>query len=227
MEMSIVEGEQQVEDGQRRFVVNIFAPEGKPVLVRSCEVQAARFRNRTSFTGTCGVEEVFEEKVAEGLRDCLARMTTDTKVLAMPEYVIETNGLILAGVHMMTTKAPDGMVSVILRFKLLIGGIQNAFHPDLKMDNPLADHQERLATLVLADIGLPLLNLCSTADEQLLSSAKLDQAFSRRIADRSHEIRFQIELVKRYVDALDRFDFTNRRPPEMSARTKWPAALSG
>lgn len=190
---------------QRRFVVNLFVSEGKAPQVRSCEVQASDFRNRTSFTGTCGIDDVFEEQVAAGVQECLTHLSLSTKVLSLPEYIIETSGLILAGVHMMTTFSEDGTIGVILRFKVFVGGINNAFQPHISLEDSLGAHQERLSALVLSDISLPLLDLCAAAEVGLIEQSGNLAEFGKHLAERSHEIRFRIEMVKRYVDGLDRF----------------------
>ncbi|UWR22660.1 hypothetical protein [Sulfitobacter sp. S190] len=226
MEIRAVANDMPIEAGQRRFVVNLFVKEGETAQVRSCEVQGDKFRNRTSFTGVCGLNDVFEEKVAEGLRQCMQKLSVETKVLSLPDYVIETRGLILAGAHMMSTYSMDGTIAVILRFKLMIGSVANAFVPALEIDPSTQDEQARLGTLVLSDISMPLLNLCSSMESGLTPDSFDTNALHRRLAERAHEIRFQIELVKRYVDGLERFSQDQPRgTPEWGRPSDAPAAL--
>lgn len=192
------------ESRSRRFVVNLQVREQEGPQVRSCEVVSAEYRNRTTFQGSCGVDDVFEENVARGLRECLNALSLEAEVVSLPEFFIETPGLILAGAHIMSSIAPDGMVAIILRFQLMIGGVACAFKSDIGVDRPVLDTRERIATLVLSDISLPLLDLCAAAETDLMSDTDTLARFSRELAERSHEIRFQVELVKRYIADMER-----------------------
>ena len=209
MSLQIGEFDGKDAQAQRRFVVNLQVRDDQAPQVRSCEVMSDTYRNRTTFQGSCALDDVFEERVADGLRHCLDALSVKTEVVSLPDFFIETPGLILAGAHVMSSIAPDGMVAIILRFQLMIGGVACAFKSDIGVEQPLIDQRERLATLVLADISLPLLDICAAADADLMHDSPSMHNFTRKLAERSREIRFQIELVKRYLDAMDRYDFTD------------------
>ena len=204
MELQPSEFDAKEDVPHRRFVVNLQVRENEPPQVRSCEVVGENYRNRTTFQGSCAFDDVFEERVAEGLRHCLKSLSLDTEVLSLPEFFIETPGLILGGAQVMSSIAPDGMVAIILRFQLMIGGVAYAFKTDVGVEHPIVDQRERLATLVLSDISLPLLDICAAAEADMLSDRESFGAFARQIAERSREIRFQVELVKRYLEGMDR-----------------------
>lgn len=214
MDTEMMTDDAKWEHSQRRFVVNLLVREGVDPQVRSCEVQTRAFRNRTSFTGVCGIDDVFEEKVADGVKACLRQLSLETKVLSLPECVIQTTGLLLAGVHMMSSYADDGTVAVILRFKLFIGGINRAFQPQITLEDSVDNHTETLAALVLSDISMPLLDLCAAAEAGLSGAAGQLTEFGRALSEKSHEIRFRVELVKRYVDGIDRFEPSRGIPNE-------------
>lgn len=197
------------ESPSRRFVVNLQVREKGSPQVRSCEVMGNSYRNRTTFQGRCGVDDVFEENVAKGLEECLKRLSLDAEVVSLPDFFIETPGLILAGAHIMSSIAPDGMVAIILRFQLMIGGVACAFKSDIGVEKPVLDPRERLATLILSDISLPLLDICAAAETDLMSDTETFNRFARELAERSHEIRFQVELVKRYIAGMDRLELRN------------------
>lgn len=212
------------ESPSRRFVVNLQVREKEAPQVRSCEVVSRTYRNRTTFQGVCDVEDVFEENVANGLRECLNKLSLDAEVVSLPDFFIETPGLILAGAHMMSSIAPDGMVAIILRFQLMIGGVACAFKSDIGVEKPLLNSKERIATLILSDISLPLLDICAAAETDLMSDANRLNNFAKKLAERSHEIRFQVELVKRYIAGMDQLELRNA--DGTVARDVEPALLS-
>ncbi|MDO6754887.1 hypothetical protein [Phaeobacter inhibens] len=191
-------------EDQRRFIVNLMAEKGETPYVRSCEVVSSAFRNRTSFVNTMPLEEVFCDSIAEGLNDCVNMLSGETQVISLPSLILEVPGLVLAGAHILTTVNDDGSQSIIIRFRISLGGIGYAFRPDVGFGAGLEDLTREVSAQVLTDLALPLLNVLSATEAGLVDAESAIGSLSQQLADRVHEIRFQIELVKRYTDGLER-----------------------
>ncbi|WP_254683353.1 hypothetical protein [Phaeobacter sp. LSS9] len=191
-------------EDQRRFIVNLMAEKGETPYVRSCEVVSPAFRNRTSFVNTMPLDEVFCDSIAEGLQDCVNMLSGETQVISLPSLILEVPGLVLAGAHVLTTVNEDGSQSIIIRFRISLGGIGYAFRPDVGFGAGLEDLTREVSAQVLTDLALPLLNVLSATEAGLVDAESAIGSLSQQLADRVHEIRFQIELVKRYTDGLER-----------------------
>ncbi|UWR86013.1 hypothetical protein K4L05_08045 [Phaeobacter inhibens] len=204
--MNVVAMTDSTETGedQRRFIVNLMAEKGETPYVRSCEVVSSAFRNRTSFVNTMPLEEVFCDSIAEGLNDCVNMLSGETQVISLPSLILEVPGLVLAGAHILTTVNDDGSQSIIIRFRISLGGIGYAFRPDVGFGAGLEDLTREVSAQVLTDLALPLLNVLSATEAGLVDAESAIGSLSQQLADRVHEIRFQIELVKRYNDGLER-----------------------
>lgn len=182
-----------------RFVVNLIATPGHAAQVRSCEVMGPRYRNRFTFPTQAKIEEVFVSDLAGGISHCLASLSNTTEVVSLPTVSIEIPGLTLAKAHVMAARSDDGVLSVILRFKLLLGSITHAFRPELGVEDSVHDHSANMSALVLTDIVMPLLDLCTTADSGGLVQSEAFEDFMNTLIDRSQDVRFQAELIKRFV----------------------------
>ncbi|AUQ58590.1 hypothetical protein PhaeoP30_01673 [Phaeobacter inhibens] len=204
--MNVVAMTDSTETGedQQRFIVNLMAEKGETPYVRSCEVVSSAFRNRTSFVNTMPLEEVFCDSIAEGLNDCVNLLSGETQVISLPSLILEVPGLVLAGAHVLATVNDDGSQSIIIRFRISLGGIGYAFRPDVGFGAGLEDLTREVSAQVLTDLALPLLNVLSATEAGLVDAESAIGSLSQQLADRVHEIRFQIELVKRYTDGLER-----------------------
>lgn len=188
--------------GSHRFVVNLIAPKGGPVLVRSCEVIGANFRNRFSFPARVSISEVFVEKMARSVMSCVSSLSRKTEVMSLPDTTIELPRLTLSKVHVVSNLSEDGQLDVILRFKTLLGGVSKAFQPDLGIVDSVPDYSTHMSALVLTDIVMPLLDMCAIAEgDEGLPSAEAFDTFMATLVDRSREVRFQAELIKRFVNS--------------------------
>jgi hypothetical protein len=171
------------------------------------------------------VEDVFVPQVADGVNECLSTLSDKTEVVSLPSVVIEIPGLSLAKVNVMSTKAEDGALGIILRFKMLLGGIAKAFRPDLGIEDSVPDHSAHMSALVLTDIVLPLLNLCEVAENGMLNETRDFSGFMDTLIERSRDVRFQAELIKRFVagadtsDAKPRLNNPNRPRIELVSRS--------
>lgn len=194
---------QTVLDDTRRFVINIFLPSEGPAQVRSCEISASQCRNRTSFSDARGIEEVFTPAIAEGMRALLAQLSASARVISLPEKCLEISGLLLAGIHLMSTYAKDGSALITMRFKHLIGSIHHAFLDVLNLSTPASKTCDHLALQVISDISMPLLDICAFADLEGTPAQEADSPYFQSIIARAGEIRFQVELIKRYIHRLD------------------------
>lgn len=192
--MNVVAMTDSTETGedQRRFIVNLMAEKGETPYVRSCEVVSSAFRNRTSFVNTMPLEEVFCDSIAEGLNDCVNMLSGETQVISLPSLILEVPGLVLAGAHILTTVNDDGSQSIIIRFRISLGGIGYAFRPDVGFGAGLEDLTREVSAQVLTDLALPLLNVLSATEAGLVDAESAIGSLSQQLADRVHEIRFQI-----------------------------------
>lgn len=146
-----------------------------------------------------GIDEVFVDHVARGVQQCMASLSDTTEVVSLPSVSIEVPGLSLAMAHLITTKAEDGSSGIILRFKMLLGGVSFAFRPELGIDSSVTDYSAHTSALVLADIVMPLLDLCTAAEAGRLRSSVEFEQFMDTLLDRSCEVRFRAELIKCFV----------------------------
>ena len=180
----------------RVLTFNLALKEDGTINLRSCEVLGRGFRNRVSFHDTGDIDNVLVAKLAHSVRKCMSTIPDGAHVLSLPEFLVEVPGLALAGVHILVMELKDGMRNAIFRFKEFIGVLNNAFHPDISFQEPYSNHAERLATNVLADICLPLLNMCRDMEyAQIDSHKRLPHGF----AERAQEFEFQTELLKRFI----------------------------
>ncbi|WP_299965678.1 hypothetical protein [uncultured Roseobacter sp.] len=180
----------------RVLTVNLTLKADRVVHVRSCEVLGRGFRNRISFQHVGELDEVFVTRLADAIRNCIRSVPTGAHVLSLPEFLVEVPGLALSGVHLLVMEANDGVRNAILRFKEFMGSINNAFHADIGFQAPYSNHAERLAANVLADICLPLLNMCRDLEYgQHDTRDRLPTGFS----ERAREFEFHTELLKRFI----------------------------
>ncbi|WP_375280502.1 hypothetical protein [Pseudooctadecabacter sp.] len=192
--------------GSHRFVVNLIADADSVAEVRSCEVIGAHHRNRFSFPSRVTVDEVFVDEVAYGVSHCLAALSNTTEVVSLPSVTIEIPGLSLAKAHLITTRADDGSLGIILRFKMVLGGVNRAFRPELGIEASVSDQTSHMSALVLTDIVMPFLDLCTAAENGGLDTSKGLDTFIDTLIERSQDVRFQAELIKRFVAAAAEAD---------------------
>lgn len=186
-----------------RFLINIFVPHRGPAEVRSCEMAGNKWRNRTSFTNARKVEDVFSPDIASGLYRLLGNISAKMRILSLPDHLVEVTGLVMGGIQLVTNFAEDGSAVVIMRFKHIIGGIQNAFVSAFGLSDPVAELRDDLAIEVLADLSMPLLDICSYVEALGVTEDQLGHPVLRSVAKHAGEIRFQVELIKRYLDRLE------------------------
>jgi hypothetical protein len=181
---------------ERRLTLNILLRADDQLELRSCEVKGANFRNRTTFSEHTRLEDILVSTVAAKIRSAFASLPQGTQVLSLPDFIVELPGLVLAGAHILVTDFRDGLRSAIFRVKEFIGGINVAFNCDVGFHDSLTEQNERLATSILCDICLPVLNFFRHGDGAPLQRMQSDY---QQIQDRAREFEFQTELLKRYV----------------------------
>ena len=180
----------------RRLTINLVISKKGNLDIRSCDVVSKAFRNRTTFPDFQDLDTVVDTTLAQALRDVLIGLPDGPQVISMPDFLVEIPGLVLSGVHLLVTDANNGIRSAIFRFKEFLGAVNAIFLENIGFDSCPVRHNEQLATQVLADVCLPLLNLCHQMDA-LLNHAPL--AVANHLRDRTHELEFQTELLKRFV----------------------------
>ena len=184
------------EFSDRTMTLNLILKGAGGISLRSCEVIGRGFRHRTSFQQVSAIDDVLVEDLAQAIRECLASLQDGTRVLSLPDFLVELPGLALAGAHVMIMEIKDGMRNAIFRFKEFLGSVDNAFRDEMGFHEPFANHAERLAINVLADICLPLLNLSRQLD---FAPAGMRVGIPFELRDRVQEFEFQTELLKRFI----------------------------
>ena len=149
-----------------------------------------------SFTENHEIEDVLVARLSHAINACLENLPGGAHVLSLPEFLVELPGLTLSGVHVMVMKSTEGLRNAIFRFKEFMGAVNNAFRMDVGFHEPYSNHSEKLAINVLADVCLPILNLCRSFEE--LSLGK-DRSRALDVSDRAREFEFQTELLKRFI----------------------------
>ncbi|MDW4497636.1 hypothetical protein R5H30_06555 [Sulfitobacter sp. D35] len=181
----------------RRLAFNLVIRDGR-IGVRACEITSHSFRNRTSFPEICAIETVIVERIAQAIRSVVEGLPpSGAHVLSIPEFLVELPGLVLSGAHVLVTDVQDGARNAIFRFKEFLGAINFAFLTDIGFEQSITDHNERLATNILADLCMPLLNLCRHS--QFTRQIDPGGDVARQIADKASELEFRTELLKRFV----------------------------
>lgn len=204
MDVAVSDPPHLLDNAARRFVINVMSSSARDYEVRSCEITCDAFRNRTSFQNAVTLDEVFKDEVAAGLKSCLRKLSGETEVVALPSFVLEIPGLTLAGAQMVATKTSDDVMHIIIRFRFFVGGINNVFRPKLGFDDTLNDHAANLSVRVLSDLALPFLNICEAYKSGLIDVDADFADFVVGLSQRSQELRFQVELLKRFVDATEK-----------------------
>ena len=184
----------------RRFIISLLVQQRGPALVRSCEIKGRTFNNRTSFGQGMTLDGALCQPLAQALQNALDGLSGKTEVLSLPEFLFESAGLMLRGIHIIATRLKDGAVNVIMRFLSFVGGINHAFAPQIGFDDPVEEEGQAIAASVLEDIAAPLLNICSTIHLELDGAHSVLGAFGERIASQTEEIRFRTHLLRRYVE---------------------------
>lgn len=206
------------------FVITMWIEKTGEAFVRSCEVIGKNFRNRTSFGERATIESAFSDRMAQTIKEALGKLSMRTEVLALPSLSVEMPELALARARIIATKLADGSINVIMRFKSFVGAINTAFREDVGFNTRLDTLNSAMATMVLEDIALPILNICTALKQRPAGPPGEFDAVEERLARKSQELGFQIELLKRFVmqqsqssDASDQSS-SNIRPLQITDR---------
>lgn len=195
--MTLPDTVQPQSDLSDRFVaLNLTLKSKEVITLRSCEVLGRGFRNRVSFNEVRTIEDVLVDSLTSAIRSCLQTLPDGKHVLSLPDFLVEIPGLALSGAQVVVMEAKDGIRNAIFRFKHFVGAINNAFSADIGFQNIGSSHSEKLAVNVLAEICLPILNLCRSFEAFSFGG---DPRKSVDFADRAREFEFQTELLKRFI----------------------------
>lgn len=185
-----------------KFAINLLATAEGEFEVRSCEVLGNGYRNRTSFQRTARIEEVFVSAVASGLGDCLSRLSRKKEVMSLPELKIEAPGLALGCAHILVSEREEGQISVIVRFQIFLGNLDAVLCEGLR---PLPSPPvllDSLASEVLFDITLPILNICSAGDLEQLSNTEVLASYLEKLAENTDDLKFRSTLLRRFLEDI-------------------------
>ena len=105
----------------------------------------------------------------------------------------------LAGAHVIAGAEGETGSHIILRFGFLVGALGDMFIEDMGFDSAVSEQSAHLSAAVLADLALPLLNICEAAEQELSSGDVRISKFGTQLAARTSEIVFHMELLKRYL----------------------------
>ena len=185
-----------------KLTVNLLTtPEGG-FEVRSCEVVGSGYRNRTSFQQDASIDEVFVAAVAAGLGQCLARLSLEKEVVSLPEFKIQAPGLALGGAHILVSEEQGGIISIIIRFKVFLGNLDAVLCENLRPYPSAPAHLDKLASEVLFDITLPILNICSASELGQLSHTEVLANFLDNLSESAEDLKFRGALLRRYIEDL-------------------------
>ncbi|MEM6341043.1 MAG: hypothetical protein AAF729_07825 [Pseudomonadota bacterium] len=194
-----IAGGDVLEDGDRKLVLKLKRRLNGSLEVLACEVLASSLTNRTVFHRSMDIFDVLNDRLSQAITRQLDDVGEARQIIALPELLVELPGLTLASAHVVVSKLVDGAQNIIFRFMQFLGSLDAALKPQIGVGGNSASYAEKLATDVLGDIALPLLNICqqtSAAKDAGQEDLKRAHDF---LAKRAHEIEFQIELVKRFV----------------------------
>lgn len=184
----------------RSMTLNLTLDGPDIVLIRSCEVLGPEFRSRFSFSEHRRLDDVLVGRLAHAISLSLHKIPPGAHVLALPEFLIELPGLVLSGAHILVMEASNRVRSVIVRFKHVIGAANRALKVDVGVEAQPVTHGQRLAVNVLADICLPLLNICHEMENTLRTTGQMG---TTGLMEQVREFRFQTELLKRFITSAD------------------------
>lgn len=191
----------------RQMFLNLAIQENGRINVRSCEIVGPKFRTRTSFHDLSDIDDILMPQLAETVKDCLKEMPEGSQVVSLPELFVEMPGLVLSSAHVLVMTVNDGVRHAIVRFKEFLGAVNRAFLPQIGFQDSILTYNERLATNILREVCLPILNMC----RELEFVDKGAGNFPKRLAERSNEFEFQTELLKRYIRSTSPADTEERK----------------
>jgi hypothetical protein len=181
----------------RRLTLNLTVHPDGAINIRSCEVISRVFRSRTTFPDLSDIGDLLVPGVTKHIGSALSDISEGPQVISLPEMLIEIPGLVLSGAHILMSAAQDGTRNAIFRFKEFLGAVNQMFKIEIGFNGNLMEDNERLATNVLADICLPILNTCQQIDRATFSRPLVfpGNAIRAKLA----ELEFQTELLKRFI----------------------------
>lgn len=152
------------------------------------------------------IDSIFVESIAAAVKECLSSIKMKNQVVSLPTFAVETPHLVLAKAHIMSSMRSNGESSIILRFNVFLGSHGAAFRPEIGVDRGIVGQVDHVSAAVLCEIAMPLLNLCLSQEIRATDDPAAMQAFLDRLAVESHEIQFQVELIKRFVEQAGQAD---------------------
>lgn len=127
----------------KRLLINLTSVAKQKPHVRSCEIVDGLVHSVASPGGIETVHDVFVQPVADAVEACVAMLALKSQVIALPTFAVETDGLVLSNVYVVSSDKHNGSVDIILRFGMFSGSLSSAFRPDAGLDFVV---RERLAT---------------------------------------------------------------------------------
>lgn len=185
------------------FVIHLTREAESAAQVTSIELFNADMRNRYSFKTSRQLDEVFAAPLSVSIRQALARLKSDERVVALPEFEVSFPGLVLSGLRILRNCTENGLETIMLRFRTYVGAIKTAFRFDSSFGVNSASVRERIAVEVLRDILTPLIDMINLNQPEYASvvenHSSVLQSRLDHIGRRQEELNFYSGLLQRYV----------------------------
>ncbi|WP_420860356.1 hypothetical protein [Algirhabdus cladophorae] len=186
----------------QRFIMTLQIDLDNVVHVRSAEILGAEFRNRVTFNTKTRIEEVLDHGLAAELSQSVRRLEKSKEVLSLPDFQYDTQGISLAGIHLISSALSDGSRQIICRFKHFMGNLFSIVRSEIGFIPQCVDYRDKLASEALTDIAMPLFNLAKALETDVMTAdgSKMAHRELTRLHDLSTELAFYSEMLKRFID---------------------------
>ena len=106
--------------------------------VACVDYDTSLMKNKTRFKAPMPIEQVFTRSFLDQIDGYLPTRATPN-VLSDSDRDLTLGGLQLSGIRVVAQKAIDGLQSVVIRFREVIGLIHELYDPSLRLDRPGKD----------------------------------------------------------------------------------------
>ncbi|WP_293577426.1 hypothetical protein [Phaeobacter sp.] len=186
-----------------RLIVTLDVVFEGEVRVAAAEVLQHDMRNRVAYAQLQTLSETFHPQLATCLADCVEAFLRRGET-HHPDMVADIPGLILANVSIAEGDVSGNITTLYVTFNSCIGDMARGFVSELRFGCVLEDVSRDMSAQVLNDLAMPLLNVLTAEEAGMIDSGDPVGGLADQLVRKAHEIRFQIELIKRYANSLER-----------------------
>ncbi|MEM7545296.1 MAG: hypothetical protein AAF367_07155 [Pseudomonadota bacterium] len=195
-------------------------PEGG-VLVRSVEMIRVQSRIRFSFPPEAQLSGVLVDHAARSVMGLVRDALEQRGMLAMPDYILRLDDLVLADCSVITAKVRDGGEQVMVRFNRFYGTFLTFFAKDTLPHESLLHGEADQALELIEQAYMPLMDFAEHVRVLEASGALAadEQANNALLAIKSQieDMRFYRQIVRQYIDGS-----VTRRPRAMISTETTP-----